>query len=67
MYKAGVDGASLMVLLGAITGWLPAIATALTVLWTVLRIVETKPVQNWMSRRKVKGAKAAHNSRLFGE
>ena len=33
-------------------GWLPAAAAALTILWTLIRIYETKTVQRFVARWK---------------
>ena len=38
---------ALGVVLGALIGWLPAIATAFAIIWYVFAIWETKTVQNW--------------------
>ena len=45
--KGVLDTVSLSTLLGWMGGVLPAVATILTVLWTVLRIWETRTVQTW--------------------
>ena len=50
--RASLDIASV----GALAGWfvaaLPAIATGLTVVWTLIRIYETRTVQRWLGRTK---------------
>ena len=44
--KAIVDGLAVGVTVGAVLGWLPAVAALFTILWTVIRIYETKTIQN---------------------
>jgi peptidoglycan biosynthesis protein MviN/MurJ (putative lipid II flippase) len=48
--KATIDVLSLGVLIGAIVQWLPALASVLTIIWTAIRIYETKTVQRWLGR-----------------
>lgn len=50
--KATIDGASLVVTLGAIAQWLPAVAAVFSIIWTVIRIYETKTVQRIIKRIK---------------
>jgi hypothetical protein len=50
--KTVVDGISVGAVLGAIAGALPAIAATFTIVWTGIRIWETKTVQDWLNRRK---------------
>jgi len=47
-----VDGLSLATVLGALTAWLPPIAALFTIIWTAIRIWETKTVQRWFGRCK---------------
>jgi hypothetical protein len=39
------DAASISIAVGALFGYLPAIAAILTIIWTGIRIIETKTVQ----------------------
>lgn len=32
--------------------WLPPLAAALSIVWTVIRIYETATVQRWLKRRR---------------
>lgn len=48
--KAGLDGLSLTALGGWFIGVLPAVATALSVVWMIIRICETRTVQTWLGR-----------------
>lgn len=42
------DFASAGVAIGALAGWLPAIAAILTIIWTLIRIIETDTMQKLM-------------------
>lgn len=48
--KHAVDALSLVTVLGTLIDMLPSIAAAFTIVWTVIRIYETKTVQNWLGR-----------------
>lgn len=48
--KYATDGAAVGVWLGALLNQLPAIAAILSIIWTVIRIYETKTVQRWLGR-----------------
>ena len=50
--KHAVDAASVFTAVGSILAWLPAIAALFTIIWTGIRIYETKTVQNWLVRRR---------------
>jgi hypothetical protein len=52
--KHFLDGLSLITVLGTLIDWLPAVAALLSIIWTSLRIYETKTVQGWISRAKRK-------------
>lgn len=43
-----VDAVSITTLLGALAQMLPNIAAGLTIIWTAIRILETKTVRGWM-------------------
>ena len=43
--KTAMDGLSVAVVAGALMDWLPPIAAALTILWTIIRIWETDTVR----------------------
>lgn len=47
-----IDATSLAAVVGTLAGWLPAIAALLSIVWTVIRIYETKTVQRWVGRGK---------------
>jgi len=52
--KHVLDGLSLVTVLGTLIDWLPAVAALLSIVWTLLRIYETKTVQGWIARAKRK-------------
>jgi hypothetical protein len=44
------DALSLGTVLGALVGYLPAVAAVFTIVWTAIRIWETRTVQDWLKR-----------------
>ena len=50
--KHVVDALSVGAVLGAITGYLPAIAALFTIIWTGIRIYESQTVQRWLKHPK---------------
>jgi hypothetical protein len=48
--KTACDVASVCGWLAALVGWLPQIAAAASLVWTIIRIYETKTVQNLVKR-----------------
>ena len=51
--KHAVDAASVFTAVGSVLAWLPAIAALFTIIWTGIRIYETKTVQAWLKQRKI--------------
>jgi hypothetical protein len=49
--KHVIDGLSLITVLGTLMSWLPALAAVLSIVWTVIRIYESKTVQNWVGKK----------------
>jgi hypothetical protein len=45
-----VDALSIATVLGTLVDMLPSIAAVFTIVWTAIRIYETKTVQGWMGR-----------------
>ena len=45
-----LDGASIFTAIGSFLAWLPSIAALFTILWTGIRIYETKTVQKWLKK-----------------
>lgn len=50
--KLSLDGLSFAALLGSLTSVLPAIASLLTIFWTLIRIYETETVQRLVKRKE---------------
>ena len=48
--KPIVDAASIAVGVGTLLSWLPHIAAVLTILWTIIRIYETRTVQRILGK-----------------
>lgn len=48
--KSAMDWAAVSAALAAFAGWLPTVAALASLIWTVLRIFETRTVQNWLHR-----------------
>jgi hypothetical protein len=49
--KHVLDGLSLITVLGTLMDWLPAVAALLSIVWTLLRIYESKTVQKWLGKK----------------
>jgi hypothetical protein len=47
-----IDGISVATVMGTLMSWLPAIAALFTIIWTAIRIYETKTIQGWLKRGK---------------
>ena len=47
-----IDGVSVATVMGTLMSWLPSIAALFTIIWTAIRIYETKTVQGWLKRGK---------------
>jgi hypothetical protein len=50
--KAAVDVIAVTTTVSTLMGWLPAVAAALSIIWTIIRIVETNTVQNLIHKKK---------------
>ena len=50
--KHTLDALSIATLFGSLISMLPAVASLLTIVWTVIRIFETTTVQGLLKRRK---------------
>jgi hypothetical protein len=48
--KHVLDGLSLVTVLGTLMSWLPAVAALLSIIWSVLRIYESKTVQKLLGK-----------------
>jgi len=49
--KTLVDGLSVVTVVGTIGELLPPMAALFTLVWTAIRIYETKTVQGWLGRK----------------
>jgi len=50
--KTAVDALSIGAVIATLAGWLPALAALASLIWTCIRIYETKTVQGWLNRGK---------------
>jgi len=46
-----IDFASVLTVLGTLADMLPAVAAVFTIVWTAIRIYETKTVQRWLGKK----------------
>jgi len=46
------DGLSVTTVIATLLGALPHVAALFTLIWTVLRVYETKTIQDWLQRRR---------------
>jgi len=56
-----LDFASIFTAVGTLLTWLPHLAALFTILWTGIRIYETKTIQKMVATRKAKKHKKAIN------
>lgn len=47
-----IDGVSVAAAFGAFLAWLPPLAALASLVWTLIRIYETRTVQAWVKRWK---------------
>jgi len=52
--KATGDAISIATVVGTLAQILPSIAALLTIVWTILRIIETETVRSWLGKNDVK-------------
>lgn len=50
--KHTLDAVSIGATLAALAGWLPAVAALVSLIWTCIRIYETRTVQRWLKGEK---------------
>lgn len=50
-----LDAVSILTVVGALVDILPSIAALITIVWTSIRIWETKTVQAWVQRKRNHG------------
>jgi hypothetical protein len=49
--KYAIDALSIATVLGTLVDMLPSIAAVFTIVWTAIRIYETKTVQGWLGKK----------------
>jgi hypothetical protein len=49
--KHVVDALSILTVLGTLVEILPAVAALLSIIWSVLRIYESKTIQRWLGKK----------------
>ena len=49
--KVAVDALAVTTTVSTLMGWIPAVAAALSIIWTVIRIFETDTVKSWFNAR----------------
>ena len=49
--KHVIDALSIMTVLGTLVDILPAVAALLSIVWSILRIYESKTVQGWLGKK----------------
>ena len=49
-----IDALSVATVLGTLVDMLPSVAAVFTIVWTAIRIYETKTVQGWMGKNDAK-------------
>jgi|TARA_R110002124_G_scaffold58593_1_gene163091 hypothetical protein len=50
--KTVIDALAVTTTVSTLMGWMPAVAAALSIVWTVVRIFETDTIQNLINRKK---------------
>jgi hypothetical protein len=50
--KHAADALSIMTVVATLAEWLPAVAALASLIWSVIRIWETKTVQSWVQKIK---------------
>lgn len=61
-WKYSVDASAVTVVVATLAGYLPAMATMLTIVWMVIRIYETDTVRGWVKREQ-----RQHERKLFAD
>jgi hypothetical protein len=50
--KHVIDALSILTVVGTLVDMLPSIAALISIVWSVIRIYETKTVQGWLGRNE---------------
>jgi len=51
--KHVIDALSILTVIGTLVDMLPSIAALISIIWSVIRIYETKTVQKWLGKTVV--------------
>jgi len=51
--KHVIDALSILTVIGTLVNMLPSIAALISIIWSVIRIYETKTVQKWLGKTVV--------------
>jgi hypothetical protein len=54
-YKVAGDVLSVGTVVATLAAWLPPIAAAFTIVWTLIRIIETKTIQDLIDKWRNRG------------
>jgi hypothetical protein len=49
--KYVADAASVLTVIGTLSGMLPSVAALFTIVWTSIRILETDTVKRWLGKK----------------
>lgn len=52
--KHAVDGISVLTVVGTLADILPALAALFSLVWSIIRIMETKTVRQWLGKEPYK-------------
>ena len=52
--KHVTDGLSIVTVIGTLADVLPALAALFSIVWSVIRILETRTVRNWLGKPPLK-------------
>ena len=52
MDKDMIDGLSIATVVATVVGWLPAIASLVSIIWVCIRIYETKTIRGWLRKNE---------------
>jgi hypothetical protein len=53
--KAAGDALSIATVIATLAQWLPAIAALASIVWSVIRILETRTVRSWLGKKPLEG------------
>jgi hypothetical protein len=52
--KTTGDALSIVTVLATLAQWLPAVAALASIIWSIIRILETDTVRGWMGKKPLK-------------